>query len=93
MKVELQGNFLRKLNRQVAYIAWDKPQAARRFKNELLERIRQLGKHPYAHRKSIYFDDELIRDLIFGSYCIVYQINKVRNRIIVFGFVRNELKP
>jgi len=29
---------------------------------------------PYKHRKSIYYDDENIRDLVFKGYTIVYMI-------------------
>lgn len=93
MKVVLQDNFLKKLNRQIAYIAWDKPSAARKFKNELLFRLRKIQNQPYANRKSIYFDNDLIRDLVFGNYTIVYLINEKQEVISVFELVRGELTP
>lgn len=93
MKIELQASFLKKLNRQVSYIAWDKPQAARKFKDDMLSRIKTLKKRPYAHRKSIYFDREEIRDLIFKNYTVVYLIDINLNKIIVFGMVRSENEP
>lgn len=93
MKIELQASFLKKLNRQVSYIAWDKPQAARKFINDILSRIKELKQYPYAHRKSIYFDQEEIRDLIFKNYTVVYLIEDDHNKIIVFGLVRSENEP
>lgn len=88
MKIRVQDSFLKKLNRQVAYIAQDKPIAARNFKKRLLKHLTSLKDFPYKHRKSIYFEDEEIRDLIFERYTIVFQINK--EEIIVFGFVKDE---
>ncbi|NVJ46111.1 MAG: type II toxin-antitoxin system RelE/ParE family toxin, partial [Cytophagia bacterium] len=70
MRIRLQDSFIRKLNRQVAYIAWDKPSAARKFKNDLLIKLKGINDHPFKHRKSIYFDDKNIRDLIFKGYTI-----------------------
>lgn len=90
MKIKLQDKFLKKLNRQVAYIAWDKPQAARKFKNDLLNRIKELKNNPYASRKPIYFDSDQIRDLIFKGYTIVYHVNENDQTITIFGFVRSE---
>ncbi len=88
MKIRVRDSFLKKLNRQVAYIAKDKPVAARNFKKRLLQHLNSLKDFPYKHRKSIYFEDEEIRDLIFERYTIVFQINK--EEIIVFGFVKDE---
>lgn len=88
MKIRILDSFLKKLNRQVAYIANDKPVAARNFKKSLLGHLTTLKDFPYKHRKSIYFEDEEIRDLIFERYTIVFQINK--EEIIVFGFVKDE---
>lgn len=90
MKVELTESFLRKLNRQVAYIAKDKPLAARKFKNDLISKVRKIGDRPYINRKSIYFDDNHIRDLIFKGYTIVYLIATEENSVIVFGLIKYE---
>lgn len=88
MKIRVQDSFLKKLNRQVAYIAKDKPEAARKFKNRLLKHLNSLKDFPYKHRKSIYFEEEEIRDMIFERYTIVFKIEK--EEIIVFGFVKDE---
>lgn len=55
-----------------------------------MKRIRDISKtlpkNPYPHRKSIYFDDEKINDLIFKGYTVVYTLSD--DAIMVFGFVK-----
>ncbi len=48
---------------------------------------------PFANRKSIFFDREDIRDLIFKGYMIVYKIDKNKKVIDVFGFTKYENDP
>ena len=48
---------------------------------------------PYAKRKSIYFDNDKIRDIIFKGYTIVYRINEEENCIEIFGFTKYQDKP
>ena len=93
MKIEITWLFREKLGNQVAYIAKDKPEAARRFKIEIIKKIKQLPQNPYSNRKSIYFDRSDIRDMIFKGYTIVYKIDDTMKTIIVFGFTRFEDKP
>ncbi|MFK7032972.1 hypothetical protein [Flavobacterium oreochromis] len=62
MKIEISFEFYELLNEQVAYIAKDKPQAARKFKIDLIKSIKKDLKNPYSYKKSIYFDNENIRD-------------------------------
>jgi plasmid stabilization system protein ParE len=93
MKVEITLSFREKLVNQVIYIAKDKPEAARKFKKEIIKKIRQLPQNPYSNRKSIYFDRYDIRDLIHKGYVIVYKIDEANKTIIVFGFTRFEEKP
>ena len=92
MKVELQDSFVQKLNRQVAYIAADKPSAARKFKNDLLDKIKDLCHSPFKYKKSIYFDSESIRDLTFKGYTVVYKIDETNHKILIFGFIKYEEK-
>ncbi|MGM0566227.1 MAG: type II toxin-antitoxin system RelE/ParE family toxin [Bacteroidota bacterium] len=60
MKVRVTKSFRDKLNEQINFIAQDKPAAARKFKSEVLDRIRELSHMPYKNRKSIYFDKDEI---------------------------------
>lgn len=88
MKIKILKSFSIKLADQVEFIAEDKPIAARNFKKDILNSIKDLNKQPYKQRKSIYFKDENIRDLIFKGYTIVYRIKTKENIIEVFGFVK-----
>lgn len=90
MKVEFHDSFVQKLKHQINYIAKDKPEAARKFKNNILDRCLKLSNHPYKFKKSIYFDDENIRDLPFKGYTIVYKVSPVEKLISVFAFVKHE---
>jgi plasmid stabilization system protein ParE len=56
MRLRVLQSFKDKLNEQIAYIAQDKPEAARKFKSEVMLRIRSIPPMPYANRKSIFFD-------------------------------------
>lgn len=88
MRIELSEGFRHILQSQVAYIARDKPQAARKFKNRLLKEIKDIQKMPLAYRKSIYFDADSIRDLIFMGYVITFRINEQKDIIEVFGLTK-----
>ena len=86
MKIVLKVSFVKRLEYQLNYIASDSVSRAKKFKTDLMKRIRNIVTNPYQHRKSIYFDDELIRDLIFKGYTVVYKISD--DSIEVFGFVK-----
>lgn len=86
MKVVFKDTFVVRLEKQIEYISLDSPERARKFKNELIKKIKEIPKRPMSFRKSIYFDDEMIRDLIFKGYTIVFRVSD--SRIEVFGFVK-----
>jgi plasmid stabilization system protein ParE len=92
MKIELLESFLSKLNDQVKYISKDKPQAARKFKNDLLKKIDSLNKFPFPFqcRRSVYFENSNIRDLIFKGYTIVYRVDKKKEAISVFALINTK---
>ena len=93
MKVKLSEQFRKKLYRQVLYIAMDKPEAARKFKNELLKQLVKIPGQPYSYRQSIFFNDENIRDLIFKGYVITFRINQKKGVFEIFGFNKFEQGP
>ena len=93
MRLRILESFTDKLNDQVDYIAKDKPSAARKFKNDLLKRIREIPDMPFANRKSIFFDREEIRDLIFKGYIVVYLVDNKKEIITVFGFTKYKENP
>ncbi|MCW3787741.1 type II toxin-antitoxin system RelE/ParE family toxin [Plebeiibacterium sediminum] len=91
MKIVFKESFVSRLEHQVDFIALDSPSRARKFKNELISKLKGISKNPNLCRKSIYFEDANIRDFIFKGYTIVFRIN---NEVIeVFGFVKYQEKP
>lgn len=88
MKLKISKGFSVKLSKQVEFIAQDKPEAAIKFRNDLLNEFEMLQAFPYKHRQSIYAEDPNIRDLIFKGYTIVYRIKPQEDLIEVFGFLK-----
>ena len=86
MKVKILSSFSMKLADQVEYIAFDKPLAARKFKEDILKLLKEIPTNPFSFRKSIYFDDANIREVIFKGYKIVFRITE--DSIEVFGFIK-----
>ncbi|OHD97693.1 MAG: hypothetical protein A3E21_06675 [Sulfurimonas sp. RIFCSPHIGHO2_12_FULL_36_9] len=74
MNIIFEPLFKQQLLNILDYIAKDKKSASIKFKNELQFKISQLKTHPNIYRKSLYFDDENIRDLIYDGYTIIYEI-------------------
>ncbi len=93
MKLKVLSSFRDKLIIQIEFIAKDKPFAARKFKSELISKIKEIPQMPYMHRKSIFFDREDIRELIHKGYIIVYKVNEKESAIEVFGFTKYEENP
>lgn len=91
MKIVYKESFINRFENQLAYIAEDSPSMARKFKNELLKRIHKAKRNPWQFRKSIYFDDQNIRDIIFKGYTVVFRINE--DTIEVFGFLKFQSFP
>lgn len=91
MKIVFKDTFLKRLERQLRYISIDSPSRATNFKKSLFSKIRKIPRHPYSFRKSIFFDRDDVRDLIFKGYIIVFKITS--NRIEVFGLVKYQDSP
>jgi len=75
------------------FISLDSKNRVLAFKSEIDNQINNLVNMPYKCRKSIYFEDETIRDLIYKGYTIVYKVEEVRDIIIIVGMKKyqNEL--
>ncbi len=86
MKIKFSNSFTNRLLNQIDYIAQDSPTRARKFYKDIIQKINKIPQRPLSFRKSIYFDDVNIRDLIFKGYTIVFRINE--DSIEVFGFLK-----
>lgn len=93
MKLKITKSFRDKLGAQVDFIAKDKPIAARRFKNDIIKKIKEIPKMPLKNRKSIFFDKDDIRDLVFKGYIVIYIVKKEEDSVEVFGFIKYEQRP
>lgn len=75
MVIEYKPKFERELKIIFDFIAKDSLSRAREFRNELITKIEHTAQMPFICRKSINFNDENIRDLIFKGYVIPYLID------------------
>jgi plasmid stabilization system protein ParE len=91
MKLVLEESFLNRLDRQLNFIALDSPARARRFGAALMKAVRQIPSNPLLYRRSVYFDDPNIRDMVFRGYTVVFRMKEVT--IEVFGLIHMQLKP
>lgn len=85
MNITYEPKFVNSFNNIWDYISLDSKIRANQFKSELKDKIENLVHMPYKFRKSFYFDNEEIRDMIFKGYVIPYKIDKIRNEIIIIG--------
>jgi len=88
MKIVRSRKYTQSLQDVLRFIALDSTQRALRFKDELDKHINDLDNMPFKFRKSIYFENENIRDLIFKGYTIVYKIENEKQTITIIG-IRN----
>ena len=75
MVIKYKPKFERELKIIFDFIAKDSLSRAREFRNELIAKIERTAQTPFICRKSINFNDESIRDLIFKGYVIPYLID------------------
>lgn len=85
MTILYKESFIKELTTIWDFIALDSPLRANEFTHSLRKKIEILPQSPYMYRKSIYFDDEMLRDLIYKGYVVVYKINFDNNAIIILG--------
>lgn len=74
--------YSKKLKEILEYIAHDKLGATKKFNKKLNEQISGLLVFPRKYRKSKYFEDENIRDMIFSGYTVIYEIFEDRIEIL-----------
>ena len=90
MQINRTKKFRDEFKKIIFYIAKDKKSAAKTFKNQLNNNINNLSSFPYKYRRSIYFNNENIRDMIFKNYTIIYEVdNNSVNILTIF----NKNKP
>lgn len=88
MKILYDPKFIDSFSVIWKHISIDSVIRANKFKNDLKDMIEDISFMPYKYRKSIYFDDENIRDMIFKGYVTPYEIDKITNTITVLGITK-----
>ena len=88
MTIYYEPKFINQFNNIWDFIADDSKNRANKFKIELKDKIENLIYMPYKFRKSIYFEDENIRDLIYKGYVIPYEIDQKNDLINILGIVK-----
>lgn len=86
MQLERSEKFAEDLESILIYIAKDSKPSAHQFVNELYKTLYSIEPYLYKYRKSIYFDDETIRDCIFKGYVIPYKI--FESKIVLLGMMK-----
>nr|WP_315156763.1 type II toxin-antitoxin system RelE/ParE family toxin [uncultured Flavobacterium sp.] len=89
MKIKLTVEFNYDLNDIVDFISKDKPLAARKFKIELVKNIKKDLKQPFLFKKSIYIDDQNIRDYVFKGYTVVFKVDIELETVFVVAILKH----
>ena len=70
----------------VCYIARDSPERARRFGNLLIDQALSLGSFPEIGQIVPEIGDASVREIVHGSYPIIYELSRDPNTIFVLRF-------
>ena len=68
------------------YISLDSPRFAQEFSDRLIERVEQLNEFPNSGRVVPEFQNEELRELIYGKYRIVYR-NYNNKKIVILRII------
>jgi len=92
MRIEKSQKFKNSIQNILDYIiSKDGINRSKNFYKSVNEKIKSLKFMPYKYRKSYFYDDENIRDLIFKGYVIPYLIDDEKIIILdIFKWRENE---
>ena len=82
MRIVYEEQFRKQLKSILAFIDRDNPYAAKAFRDNLKVRCEKVPVFPESCRKSLYFDDDTIRDLVFMGYTAIYRITPEEIRML-----------
>lgn len=84
MKIVYTKTFKNSLQDFLLFISNDSYERAKIFENEIKSQISNLIFMPFKCRKSFFFENENIRDLIYKGYIIFYEV-KSNNTIVMMN--------
>lgn len=70
----------------VSYIARDSPERARRFGNVLIDKAMFIGTFPEMGQVVPEVRDPSVREIIHGSYRIIYELARDPNAVFILRF-------
>ncbi len=76
----------------VAYIALDKPSVAEQWANKIFSSVKRLIEHPDSGRIVSEINRKEIREIIQGSYRIIYKLKQDQILILIVKNSRQLLK-
>lgn len=82
MKIIWSPRALKRVREIASYISYDKPGAAQNWIDSIFNAVKRLGRFPKSGRLVPEIDRPNIREMILGSYRIVYRIEKKRISIL-----------
>lgn len=91
MKLVETDKYKNEIKHIANYIKQDKKSASIKFAKEIKDKVNELDNFPFKYRKSIYFDNDNIRDMIFKGYTIIYEVN-LENNIVEILTIFNKNK-
>ncbi len=91
MKIIESEQFKDELKVIAFHIKKDKLSASIYFVQNLRKCIKELIDFPYQYRKSKYFQNENIRDMIYRGYTIVYEIDKEQDTLELLSIFNQNL--
>ena len=78
------------MNEIVDFISKDKPLAARKFKIEIIKMMQKDLTDPFLFKKSIYFEDENIRDYVFKGFTIVIKADIELDLVTIVAILKHK---
>ena len=90
MKIKLTIEFNHDLNEIVDFISKNKPLAARKFKIEIIKMMQKDLTDPFLFKKSIYFEDENIRDYVFKEFTIVIKADIELDLVTIVAILKHK---
>ncbi len=88
MQIVLTKNFSKSLDHILDYIAKDSLNRSIQFNRQLQKSIDNLSHMPFKNRKSYYYDDDNVRDMIFKGYTVPYLVDERNNRIVLLDIFK-----
>lgn len=90
MKIKLTIEFNHDLNEIVDFISKDKTLATRKFKIEIIKMMQKDLTDPFLFKKSIYFEDENIRDYVFKGFTIVIKADIELDLVTIVAILKHK---